>query len=241
VLADARAGVTFPASPADEGNVSGGDWRSAAAGSGEKVRLLADAVDSRGAEALRRDARVALIATAIAARLGLAEETRQRLGVAAQLHDVGMSAIPETIISKQGPLTAAEMEEVRRHPVEGQRIVSEAGLTDVGEWIRHHHERWDGNGYPDGVCGPEIPIESRILAISDALAAMTADRPYRSAMGAEMAGLEIKSSAGTQFDPGIARIVIDLLDRDAFAAEAQAETREPTVSVSQPDPRPAQT
>jgi HD-GYP domain-containing protein (c-di-GMP phosphodiesterase class II) len=162
---------------------------------------------------------VALIATAIGGRLGLADALIGRIAIAGQLRDIGMSSVPEAILSKQGPLTASEMEEIKRHPEAGQALVDDAGLPEVGTWIRHHHERWDGNGYPDKLCGPEIPIESRILAIADALAAMTVERPYRSAMGAEMAGLEIKASAGTQFDPGIARIVIALLERDAFSPE----------------------
>lgn len=205
--------------PADEGDVTGLDWRDLADGPPEAVGALAHAIETCGASARERSERVAVIATAIAGRLGLADALIGRIAVAGRLRDVGMSRVPEAILSKQGPLTAAEMAEIKRHPEAGQRLVEAAGVAEIGTWIRHHHERWDGNGYPDGLCGPQIPIESRILAIADALAAMTAHRPYRSAMGAEMAGLEIKASAGTQFDPGIARIVIALLERDAFVAD----------------------
>jgi HD-GYP domain-containing protein (c-di-GMP phosphodiesterase class II) len=199
--------------------VTGPAWRDLAGVDADPVAVhaLEAAIEAGGAGARRRSERVGVIATAIAARLGLADAIIAKVAVASRLHDVGMSAVPEPILSKQGPLTSTEMAEVKRHSEAGQKMVEQAGLSDLGMWIRHHHERWDGNGYPDGLCGPEIPIESRILAIADALAAMTAERPYRSAMGAEMAGLEIKASAGTQFDPGIARIVIALLERDAFA------------------------
>ena len=212
--------------------MTGLDWRDLAAGPPDAVEALASAIDAGDAGARERAERVALIATAIGGRLGIADALIGRIAIAGRLRDVGMSVVPEAILSKQGPLTAAEMAEVKRHPEAGANLVAAAGLAEIDKWIRHHHERWDGNGYPDGLSGPEIPIESRILAIADALAAMTAERPYRSAMGAEMAGLEIKASAGTQFDPGIARIVIALLERDAFTAgdgpEAEPVSEQPS-------------
>jgi HD-GYP domain-containing protein (c-di-GMP phosphodiesterase class II) len=214
---------------ADEEDVNRVDWRDLAGGAPEAVRALTEAVEAGGDRAVERAERVGVIATAIAARLGLAESLIDEIAIASKLQEVGMSAVPEAILSKEGPLTASEMAEVKRHPEVGQELVDAAGMPELAAWIRHHHERWDGNGYPDGLSGPEIPIESRILAISAALAAMTAERPYRSAMGAEMATLEIKASAGTQFDPGIARIVIALLERHAFAEDADV-----------PDPVPEQ-
>ena len=201
------------------------DWRDFAEGPPEAVDALAAAIQACGDSARERSERVALIATAIGGRLGLADALIGRIAIAGSLRDVGMSAVPETILSKEGPLTSAEMAEVKRHPEEGEQLAAAAGLEEIAGWIRHHHERWDGTGYPDGLSGPEIPIESRILSIADALAAMTAERPYRSAMGAGMATLEIKASAGTQFDPGIARIVIALLERDAFAGDSDADAR----------------
>jgi polar amino acid transport system substrate-binding protein len=209
--------------PADEWDVTALDWRDFADGPSEATDALAGAIEAGGAAARERSQRVALIATAIGGRLGIADALIGRIAIAGSLRDVGMTAVPAAILSKEGPLTSAEMAEVKRHPEEGEQLTEAAGLGEIATWIRHHHERWDGNGYPDGLSGPEIPIESRILAISDALAAMTAERPYRSAMGAEMAGLEIKASAGTQFDPGIARIVIALLERQAFTDDDAGE------------------
>jgi polar amino acid transport system substrate-binding protein len=209
--------------------VTGLDWRDLADGSPDAVAAADAAIEACGPALRERSERVAVIATAIGGRLGLADALIGRIAVAGRLRDIGMSTVPQSILSKDGPLTAAEMAEIKRHPEASQRLVEEAGIAEIGTWIRHHHERWDGNGYPDGLSGPEIPIESRILAIADALAAMTAERPYRSAMGAEMASLEIKASAGTQFDPGIARIVLALLERHAFAEDADV-----------PDPVPEQ-
>jgi HD-GYP domain-containing protein (c-di-GMP phosphodiesterase class II) len=206
--------------------VSGFDWKDQAAGPPEALAAVDAALAACGPRARVRADRVALIATAIGGRLGLADALIGRIAIAGSLRDIGMSEVPEAILSKQGPLTSVEMAEIQRHPEAGQKLVEDAGMPEIGKWIRHHHERWDGNGYPDALSGPQIPIESRILAIADALAAMTAERPYRSAMGAEMAGLEIKASAGTQFDPGIARIVIALLERDAFANDDDASAGE---------------
>ncbi len=181
-----------------------------------ELQAVAIALDERDEGGSYRCDRVALFVAAIGVRLGFDVDQLERLIIAGKLHDIGMSTVPDAIVAKQGPLTAEEMEEVRRHPEQGARIVGAAGFEDVALWICHHHERWDGEGYPDGISGPEIPLESRILAIAAALEAMTAERPYRTAMGVEMAAREIAASAGTQFDPGIARIVVDLLQRGAL-------------------------
>ena len=190
-----------------------------------ELQAVAAALDERvGRE--QRCERVAQFVAAIGVRLGLEPEHLERLIIAGKLHDVGISAVPGEIIEKPGPLTAEEMAQVRCHPEVGERMIAEVGLPHVATWVRHHHERWDGQGYPDGLGGPDIPLESRILAIADALAAMTSQRSYRTAMGAQMAARELAAAAGTQFDPGIARIVIDLLRQDALAiASAEPDRR----------------
>lgn len=204
---------------------------------------MATAVDERSSRGSRGD-RVADFVAAIGERLGLAPEHLDRLVIAGRLHDIGMSTVDESILDKEGPLTADEMAEVRRHPLQGARIVGDAGFEDVALWICHHHERWDGQGYPDGLSGPEIPLESRILALADALDAMTAERPYKTAMGARMAAREIGASAATQFDPGIARIVVDLIMRGALAIAADesdlaADDEGPTLTSAPPGQEPA--
>ena len=120
---------------------------------------------------------------------------------AAELHDIGKVAIPDTILSKPGPLDEEEWEFMRRHTIIGQRIVCAApALAGVGEIIRASHERWDGNGYPDGLTAREIPLAARIIAVCDAYDAMTSDRPYRRALASEMALAELRRCAGSQFD-----------------------------------------
>ena len=136
-----------------------------------------------------------------------------------------MSVVPEAIVSKLGPLTSVEMAEVKRHPEAGEQLVADGRDARPRALDPPSPRALGRQRVPRrALAVPQIPIESRILSIADALAAMTAERPYRSAMGTEMASLEIKASAGTQFDPGIARIVIALLERDAFADAAQAST-----------------
>jgi ribonuclease P protein subunit RPR2 len=126
------------------------------------------------------------------------------LGYGFFLHDIGKVGIPEHILCKEGPLTADEWEVMRSHPVVGAQIV--APIAFLGEAIglvRHHHERYDGSGYPDGLRGEDIPLAARIFAVADAFDAMTSDRPYRGAMGVECALAEVRAGAGSQFDPEI--------------------------------------
>ncbi len=140
----------------------------------------------------------------VAHQLELPEDEIQVLRNAAQLHDVGKVAIPDAIMSKPGPLDQAEWEFIRRHTVIGQRIVDAAPvLVGVGELIRASHERWDGNGYPDGLAGDQIPLGSRIIAVCDAYDAMTSDRRYRVALSPADAVAELRRCAGSQFDPDV--------------------------------------
>jgi len=160
---------------------------------------LAEAVDRRkGSPAHSR--RVARCAAALARHLRLPEEDVERVRIAALLRDVGEVGVAESILSKPGPLDARERLEVERHPEIGARIVGTAQLGRVGEWILTHHERPDGQGYPRGLRGHQIPLEGRIVAVADAYAAMTAERPYRRPFSAHRAKAELQARAGTQFD-----------------------------------------
>jgi HD-GYP domain-containing protein (c-di-GMP phosphodiesterase class II) len=140
----------------------------------------------------------------------------QRIRLAGILHDVGKIGVRGSILAKPGPLTPAEMEEMRGHPEIGARIARNAGLTDIAVWIGAHHERLDGRGYPRGLGDEKIPLEARILAVGDAFEAMTNDRAYRSAMSEEKAREELRRNAGTQFDPRVVEAFISLLDAEAF-------------------------
>ena len=115
---------------------------------------------------------------------------------------MGKIGIPDNILNKPGKLTAEEYELMKSHPVKGANIVSKIhSLERIAPVIRHHHERWDGTGYPDGIAGENIPIESRIVAVLDSFDAMTADRVYRKAPGRDFAISELRRCSGTQFDP----------------------------------------
>ena len=129
------------------------------------------------------------------------------------LHDIGKVGIPEHILCKPGPLDGPEWDVMRNHPVIGAQIVEPiALLSGAVDLIRHHHERFDGTGYPDGLRGEAIPLEARIFAVADSFDAMTSSRPYRGPMGTERALQEIRSGAGTQFDPDVVREFVAMLD-----------------------------
>ncbi|MDI6693116.1 MAG: diguanylate cyclase [Anaerosomatales bacterium] len=177
------------------------------------VRALAVAVDARDAATQFHSKNVALLATELGRELGLPHEHVRRLEIAALLHDVGKIGVSDRVLRKRGPLTAAEVMHVREHSVLGERIVRSSGFDDIAPWVRHHHERYDGTGYPDGLRGEGIPFEARLLAVCDAFDAMTSERPYRFAMSPSAALHEIDCCIGSQFDPEIAEAFIALMGR----------------------------
>ena len=160
------------------------------------------------------------LVAAVGARMGLAGDELDLLRQAGELHDLGKVAIPDSILSKPGPLDDEEWVFVRQHPVVGERIISAApSLAQVGKLVRASHERFDGGGYPDGRAGEEIPLGARIIAVCDAYDAMIGPRPYRLGMSEEVALDELRRCAGEQFDPAIVDVFCDLRAQDR--AEAQ--------------------
>ncbi len=152
------------------------------------------------------------LAVSLAQRVGLSDAEVVTVSLVALLHDIGKLAISESILDKPGPLSEAEWEAMRRHCEIGHRIVaSSPDLVDVAVGVLHHHERWDGKGYPRGLKGEEIPIASRIVALADAFDAMTSDRPYRAALSLEEAKAEIARQAGLQFDPYLTQEFLAML------------------------------
>jgi putative nucleotidyltransferase with HDIG domain len=152
------------------------------------------------------------LASCIARRLGLSDTDADAVRLGALLHDVGKLAIPDRILDKPGALDPYEWEFMRRHTLIGQRILEGApALRDVGELVRSSHERVDGQGYPDGLRGTEIPAGARIIAVCDAFDAMTRARPHRAAMTAAAALAELQRCAGTQFDPEVVHAFADAL------------------------------
>jgi HD-GYP domain-containing protein (c-di-GMP phosphodiesterase class II) len=132
--------------------------------------------------------------------------------VAGVLHDIGKLGISDAVLLKPGRLERHEWDEIMRHPELGARILEHANLRDVASWVLSHHERLDGGGYPRALAGDAIPLEGRILAVADAYEAMTADRPYRKALGEGEARAELRRGTGTQFDPIVVAAFERVLD-----------------------------
>jgi diguanylate cyclase (GGDEF)-like protein len=187
---------------------------------------LAEAVDRRkGSPANSR--RVARYAERLARSLNLPEEEVERVRIAALLRDVGEVGVAESILNKPEPLNDEERRELERHPEIGARIVGAAQLGRVGEWILTHHERPDGGGYPRGLHEQQIPLEGRILAVADAYAAMTADRPYRRRFSPKRAKAELQARAGSQFDHDVVESFLSL-NGDVEEPDAERDTAAPS-------------
>jgi diguanylate cyclase (GGDEF)-like protein/putative nucleotidyltransferase with HDIG domain len=172
---------------------------------------LARTVDGRDAYTGEHSERVAALAARIARRLELDEAEVELVRLAASLHDVGKLAIPEEILRKPGALNAGEQLVLQRHPQIGHRMLENLGAEPIADWVLHHHERWDGSGYPHRLRGEEIPFGSRIIFVADAYDAMTSERVYRDALAPQDALEELARCAGTQFDPAVVDAVADEL------------------------------
>jgi diguanylate cyclase (GGDEF)-like protein/putative nucleotidyltransferase with HDIG domain len=184
---------------------------------------LAKAVDARDTYTGSHSGRVADLAARLASRVGLDPEQVELTRLAGSLHDLGKLAIPEELLRKAGELTDSERLVLERHPQIGYRMLDSLGVDPVADTVLHHHERWDGAGYPDGLRGEEIPFGARIIFIADAYDAMTSDRVYRARRSHDEALAELRRCSGTQFDPLIV---------DAFAEELEAIAEEPAVLVA---------
>jgi HD-GYP domain-containing protein (c-di-GMP phosphodiesterase class II) len=152
--------------------------------------------------------------------MGLDEKEMEAIRLGGPLHDVGKIGIPDEILLKPGRLSEGEMEEIKGHPRLGHRIVGKVrNLASALPLILHHHEYWDGSGYPDGLQGEEIPLVARIFAVVDAYDAMTSDRVYRRAMSKWKAMRELEAGAGSQFDPTVVRVMVEVLSDRAGSLE----------------------
>lgn len=197
----------------DQGTVGGG-----VAGAGREARERAlRSLDAALAE-LRPGVhahcrRVAGRTTLLAWQLGLAGEDLARIRTAALLHDVGKIETPAEIVDKPGPLTRDEYAEMRRHALAGAALVETLGDPDLTAIVRHHHERFDGRGYPDGLRGYAIPLAARILAVADTFDALVSPRPYRPPMSERRALVLLDTAAGSQLDPGVVRVALRLAGR----------------------------
>jgi HD-GYP domain-containing protein (c-di-GMP phosphodiesterase class II) len=170
-----------------------------------RLKRLAGALDARYPETQGHSRRVARHAAAIAKRMGLAAEQVARIRTAAAVHDVGKIAISAAIVEKPGPLSDSEYAEVKRHAEIGAEMVAGLGDGELARIVRHHHERLDGAGYPDGLSGDRIPLGARIIAVADTFDAITSTRPYRTALRHKVALALLAEEAGSQLDPGVVR------------------------------------
>ena len=176
------------------------------------LRALLAALEARDGYSGEHSKVVVKLSTEVAQQMDLPQEEVDVVQQAALLHDVGKIAVPDSILKKRGPLDDAELATMREHAAIGARIVASLdGLAHLASLIRATHERWDGEGYPDGLSGEEIPLASRIVHACDAWHAMTSDRPYREALSIEGAIEELKECAGKQFDPRVTLALLEAL------------------------------
>jgi diguanylate cyclase (GGDEF)-like protein len=174
------------------------------------IRMLAEAIQAKDPFLRGHSEEVSDYVAAVAERLGLDGRAREQLIVGSLLHDVGKIGISERILHKPAKLTQEEFAVIQLHPRIGYRLIEQVpALRPIAAAILHHHERYDGGGYPTGLVGEQIPLEARIVCVADAFSAMTADRPYRARMALDDACEELQRHAGTQFDPEIVRIFVE--------------------------------
>jgi len=178
------------------------------------ITALSEAIDAKSPWTRGHSERVTEYALMIGKAMGMDEKELENLRIAGLLHDIGKIGTYDMLLDKPGRLSEEEYEIVKKHPEYSARLLMPIKqLQHIIPWIRHHHERWDGKGYPDGLKGNEIPLQSRILSVADTFDSMTAERPYRKTPGKERAIEELRRCSGTQFDPAIVEIFLRVLDR----------------------------
>lgn len=188
------------------------------------IKSIASALDSKDPYTHGHSLRVTLYSLILAKGIGLDDKLLEEIETAGLLHDIGKIAIPQNILCKPGKLTDEEFAVMKLHPNNSERLIlSIKKLAGISSWLKAHHERWDGRGYPDGLRGEEIPLSSRIVAIADTYDAMTSTRSYRMALDHSVAIEEIKKCAGSQFDPYLAEKFIEFQDIIKAAKEHPEE------------------
>jgi putative nucleotidyltransferase with HDIG domain len=188
------------------------------------ITTLALIIDARDPYTKRHSENVTRYSLSIADEMGLASDQKEILRRASLLHDIGKIAVRDEVLLKPGKLTDTEFEQIKTHSVWGEEIVKSLPfLKDVSVLVRHHHERYDGRGYPDGKKGPDIELGSRIMAVADTFDAMTTDRPYRKALTLTLASEELKRNKSTQFDPEAVDCFLKILEREPAIVQKRQE------------------
>ena len=181
---------------------------------GETLASLSNALEAKDVSTSRHTEEVVRLAVAVANELGLDLHEVRNVELGAVLHDIGKVRVPESILNKPGPLTESELEIMKTHPEIGEHILRPIqSMKPILPIVRHHHERWDGNGYPDGLAGRSIPLGARIVSVCDAYRAMTENRPYRKALPEQEARAELERAAGAHFDADCVAALLRALGR----------------------------
>ena len=179
----------------------------------EFLEVLAETIENKDHFMRGHAHRVAFYSSLLSDRLNLSAAEHELVRISAFLHDLGKVGVPTDLLLREGTLDDEERAIVEKHPEIGARLIKPLDLkSSISLAIRHHHERWDGNGYPDGLAGEEIPFAARVICIADAFDAMTCSRPYRPAMEREMVCAELRRAAGEQFDPNLAKEFLSVLE-----------------------------
>ncbi len=181
----------------------------------ESIETLRQTVEAKDVYTRGHSDRVSAFSVLIGEKLGLSESDIHTLKIGGLFHDIGKIGVPDSILLKDSKLTDDEYSQIKNHPTIGAHILSNATIfSDILPIVKHHHERYDGRGYPSRLVGEDIPYLARIAAVADTFDAMTSVRPYRQAFPIEIARDEIEKCSGTQFDPQIAKVFLDILDND---------------------------
>jgi putative nucleotidyltransferase with HDIG domain len=176
---------------------------------------LSTAIEARNLETGEHCRQLGVLSERMAAVLGLDEREQMTIRIGGYLHDIGKIGIADAVLLKPGKLTESEMAEMRRHSEIGAAILEvHEAMQDIADIVRHHHERWDGRGYPDALVARSIPLGGRIIAVADAFSAMVTDRIYRPALPLDRAWEELHAHAGTQFDPEIVAVFEQVVDEN---------------------------
>lgn len=203
------------------------------------LHALTSAIDAKDTYTHGHSERVALLSRQLAAALGMPPEQVERVYIAGLVHDVGKIGVPEAVLTKPGRLTREEFEQIKKHPEIGAQIVRDIRqMKDLIPGVLHHHERWDGKGYPYGLAGADIPEMGRIIGLADAFDAMSSNRTYRALMDRARVLQEIKDCAGTQFDPEMADVFVGL-DFGDFDRMIESHQQDQGQGSAKPSPQEA--